>query len=221
MDADSRQQAQDWASEVSTRVLGWTWQAFDALRRNVLSRIDLNQPLEQLERDLTSKHFIEIQHIFATETDGLSSIVPHHEFPENQARPGGKGRPPSADISFVWYENQRVSWPIEAKVVPTPGTLAQYVSDTAKFTRGVAAPFVGEGAQIAYLLSGVATEFFAGLSQRLALKLQVCPEFSDREHCSSDHSRQDAPYLRIHHMVMVCAVERTEVMLPGFEHKKE
>jgi len=204
MDDESRRQAEDWAAGASNQVLDWTWRAFDALHANVLSHVDMSQPLDQLERDLTSKHFIEINRPFAAETDGLSSIVPHHEFPENESRPGGSGKPPASDICFIWYENQRVSWPIEAKVVPTPGTLAEYLGDVKKFTDGVTAPFVGEGAQIAYLLSGDANGFFSNLSAKLSLRLQDVPEFSSRPHRFSQHARATAPHLRLHHMVMHC-----------------
>ena len=157
MDDESLRQAEDWAASVSIQVLGWTWRAYDALRANVLNYVEMSQPLEQLERDLTSKHFVEIQRLFAAETDGYSAIIPHHEFPENESRPGGSGKPPASDICFVWYENQRVSWPIEAKVVPTSDTLADYLGDTKKFVDGIAAPLVGEGAQIAYLPVGKQT----------------------------------------------------------------
>src|SRR5258708_28769840 len=101
MDNESRRQAEEWTAGVSIKVLDWAGRAFDALRVNVLSRVDTSQPLDQLERDLTSKHFIEIQRLFAAETDGMSSIVPQHEFPENESRPGGSGRPPASDISFI------------------------------------------------------------------------------------------------------------------------
>lgn len=204
MDEDSRQQAEEWAAGESNRLLDWTWRGFDALRANVLSHVDLNQPLDQLERDLTSKHFIEINRIWAAETGGECSFVPHHEFPENQTRPGGSGKPPASDISFIWYENQRVSWPIEAKVLKTPGTLAEYVTDTAKFVNGIAAPLVGEGAQIAYLLTGLPDDLFSNLNARLSSPLQVVPEFPSRPHRTSSHARTTAPDLRLHHMAMLC-----------------
>src|ERR1700731_1522536 len=163
LDADSHQQAQEWAGHAAIQVLDWTWRAFDLLRTNVLGRIDLNQPLDQLERDLTSNHFRAIQQLWARETEGYSAFCPHHEWPEMATRSPSPARPPAYDIAFVWNDNPRVAWPLEAKVVPNTGTLAKYVADTAKFTEGIAAPFVGEAAQIAYLLSGAATEFFANL----------------------------------------------------------
>lgn len=204
MDEDSRRQAENWAVGFSFQALDWTWRGFDALRENVLSKTDLNQSLDQVERDLTSKHFVEINRLFASETDGLSSVSPHHEFPENESAPGGSGRPPASDISFVWYNKQRVSWPIEAKVLNTPGTLADYLRDTAKFEEGIAAPLVGEGAQIAYLLTGDAKEFFSQLAAKSSLSLEETVEFSARPHRVSSHTRVSAPNLRLHHMAMFC-----------------
>lgn len=204
MDEESHRQAEGWAAGISFQALDWTWRAFDALRANVLSQVDFNQPLDQLERDLTSKHFIEINRLFGAETEGLSSIVPHHEFPENESAPGGSGKPPASDLSFIWYHNQRVSWPIEAKVLKTPGTLAEYLGDTAKFENGVAAPFVGEGAQIAYLLNGTTAEFFSCLQAKLPSPLQQLPVFAVRAHWFSVHTRTVAPVLRLHHLAMRC-----------------
>ena len=213
MDDESRRQAGDWAVGVSFQVLDWTWRAFDALRANVLNHVDMSEPLEQLERDLTSKHFVEIQRLFAAETDGYSAIIPHHEYPENESRPGSSGKPPASDISFIWYENQRVSWPIEAKVVPTPGTLAEYLGDTKKFVDGIAAPLVGEGAQITYVLSGKIDDFFYNLSTRLPSPLQALPEYSDRAHRVSSHARTSLPDLQLHHMAMYCCQQEAEVEL--------
>jgi len=204
MDAESRRQAEEWAASVTPRVLGWTWQAFDALHANVLAYVNMTQPLDQLERDLASKHFIEIQRIFAAETEGFSSIIPHHEFPENESAPGGSGKPPASDISFIWYENQRVSWPIEAKVLKTPGTLAEYLKDTEKFKKGTAAPFVGEGAQIAYLLAGTTDDFFCNLQAKLKSSLAQAAAFSNRPHRTSEHSRVKVLNLTLHHMAMYC-----------------
>lgn len=206
MDDDSRRQAENWAAGITFQALDWTWRGFDALRENVLSEVDFNQPLDQLERDLTSKHFIEINRLFAAETEGLSSIIPHHEFPENESAPGGSGKPPASDICFIWYHNQRVSWPIEAKVLKTPGTLSEYLGDTAKFENGIAAPLVGEGAQLAYLLTGTTDKFFDNLSAQLALPLQTVVEFSARAHRVSSHARTGIPRLQLHHLAMLCSL---------------
>src|SRR4051794_14654673 len=97
LDAETRQQAQEWAGGVATQVLDWTWRGFDSLRTNVLSRIDFDQPLEQVERDLTANHFGEIQQLWARETEGYSAFFPHHEWPEMETRSPAPARPPAYD----------------------------------------------------------------------------------------------------------------------------
>jgi hypothetical protein len=216
MDVESHQQAQEWAGAASLQVLDWTWRAFDALRTNVLNRIDLRQPLEQLERDLTSHHFREIQKLWTRETDGYSAFAPQHEWSEMATRSPAPAKPPANDIAFVWNDNQRVAWPIEAKVVSTVAALAKYLQDTAKFTNGKAAPFVGEGAQIAYLLSGLADSFFLNLSNHFTL--EVVNEFANRSHRCSRHKRTSAPALLLHHMAMLCiSCDESHPVLPGFD----
>ena len=194
-----------WARSVATRVLTWTWQAFDALYASHLREIDLTQPLEQLERDLTFNHFIEIQLIFRVEADGFQSFVPHHEPPEMGSRTSAAAKPPAYDLAFVSTSNRRWAWPIEAKVLSSPGQLGAYLKDVNdKFVGCVAAPFVGEGAMIAYLLTDEQSHFFQRLAQRLGQSLERVPEFRDRPHWVSHHTRTTAPDLRLHHMLMQC-----------------
>ena len=88
--------------------------------------------------------------------------------------------------------------------MPTPGTLAEYLGDIKKFTDGVAAPLVGEGAQIAYLLTGITGDFFSYLNAKLTSPLEQVAEFSDRPHWVSRHVRATAPGLRLHHLAMRC-----------------
>ena len=165
-----------WAGSVATQVLDWTWRAFDAFQANHLVRVDLTQPLEQLERDLTRNHFVEIQVLFASETDGYAALVPHHEFPEMESRTSASAKPPAYDLAFVSTANQRWAWPLEAKVVPSPDRLGEYLKDVNdKFVGGVAAPLVGEGAMIAYLLTNETTTVFENLANRLNQPLEWSP----------------------------------------------
>ncbi len=194
-----------WAKSVATQVLEWTWRAFDALRANHLTGIDLSQPLEQLERDLACNHFIEIQLIFKAETDGYTSFVPVPEWPEMESRKSAGAKPPAYDFAFVSVDNRRWAWPIEAKVVSSPGALGLYLKDVNnKFIGCVAAPLVGEGAMIAYLLTNETSAVFKNLTNRLDQNLEPVPEFQDRPHRVSCHSRATAPDLRLHHMLMQC-----------------
>ena len=195
----------EWARGVAFQILKWMWQAFDQLRVGHLQRVDLTQPLDQLERDLTRNHFLDLQAVFQRETDGFPSVFPSHEWPEMETRSSSKAKPPAYDFAFVHFEHRRWAWPIEAKVLSAPGTLHEYLKDVRqKFEEGIAAPLVGEGAMIGYLITGTADEVFANLRARLSTTLDAVAEFADRPHQSSNHQRASNPALRLHHMIMVC-----------------
>jgi len=205
IDDESRQQAQEWANGITSQVLDWTWRAFEVVRAGALGSVDLTQPLEQVERDLARHHFREINILWARETGGECAFTPHHEYPELETRAPAPAKPPAYDIAFVWNANPRIAWPIEAKVVPTAGTLADYLGDVKKFTDGIAAPLSGIGAQIAYLLTGTTDDFFNNLGARLSLPLQRLTEFSTRAHRVTTHTRGKVLDLELHHMAMMCS----------------
>lgn len=202
MDAESLELAREWAQCVTEQVLDWTWRAFESLHDQHLARMDFQQPLEQIERDLTAKHFSYINVLWAKETGGFSALVPHHEFPELASRPLGAGKPPAYDFAFVWQENPRIAWPMEAKVVKTPGTLREYLADVDKFCSGKAAPFVDQGGLIAYLLSGSADDFFGRLESKLNVPLTKNRIRERRAYRYSFHERQVAPRICLHHLVL-------------------
>ena len=62
--------ASEWAESVTRQILDWVWRAFDTLHAGPIGCVDLTKPLDQLECDLTSLHFDEIQRLWAKETGG-------------------------------------------------------------------------------------------------------------------------------------------------------
>lgn len=201
-DDESHRQAVDWAEGITFQIFDWTWRAYDALSISVLHHVDLSQPLDQLERDLTRNHFAEIQALWARETDGESSIEPQPEYPELETRSPAPAKPPAYDIAFVWRANRRIALPIEAKVLKSPSTLADYLGDTDKFVTGIAAPLVGKGGQVGYLLKGASSDFFTNLECRLNIRLHIVRGFAQRHHRESQHDRSNHCVLRLHHLIM-------------------
>jgi hypothetical protein len=201
-DEAAQAMASEWVSSMTMRALDYTWRGYDSLCKK-LHQIDFSQKIEQLERSLTGNHFAEIQRIWARETGGEATFFPHHENPEMETRSSASAKPPAYDLAFVCDANRRYIWPIEAKVIITPGALAPYLGDVVKFTKGTAAPLVGSGGLIAYLRSGTTEDFFSQLQTALHQTLSEYSSLSHRSHKTSVHERTIAPRIVLHHMAML------------------
>jgi len=65
---------------VAVQVLDWVWRGFDSTCEKHLKSVDLSSLTpEQLERNLTELHFLEISLLWARETGGYGSLQPSHE----------------------------------------------------------------------------------------------------------------------------------------------
>ena len=81
-------------------------------------------------------------------------------------------------------------WPLEAKVLKTPRSLADYVRDVRdEFLSCRYAPFSSGGAMLGYLLSGAEGDALVAIEARLGRTLAAVPAFLDRPHRVSEHSR--------------------------------
>jgi len=201
-----REKAVAWAEMIVEAALTLVWGGFERLVANDLRGIDVaERDPEQLERELVQLHFFHIQDIWKETFVPFGVGTEVHEF---ATRSGGNATPTSNDLAFVHNSRRRWKLPVEAKVLWTDRAIAEYLKDIEeKFLPGIAAPFVGEGGQIGYLLSGEEARVFEALRARLNQPLRPVPCFSSRAHRTSTHDRATAPPLRVHHMVMSCVAK--------------
>jgi hypothetical protein len=102
-----------------------------------------------------------------------------------------RGQPPEYDLAFVLRADERIMWPLEAKVLETDGEVGEYVKDVRnEFLTCRYAPFSSEGAMLAYLLSGDPKKVFNNLTAKIPCRLTAHPVFSGRPHMMSEHQRQ-------------------------------
>lgn len=194
----------EWAAGVSGRVLEWTWVSFERLKAKSFRNVDFSLPIVQLERALTQLHCLELQFVIIEESDGYCSFTAMHESDEFESLKSATAKPPANDIGFIHRDHCRWIWPIEAKVVPTVKSLADYLSDVDKFKNGVAAPLVGEGAVIGYLLAGLTKDFLDNVAKHGGALSDVDGYSNERHRCSLHDRSAPYPKLRLHHMAMSC-----------------
>jgi len=125
--------------------------------------------------------------------DAMSGFEPfyiqHGTFErETMAKP--PAQPPEYDLAFVWRADERVIWPLEAKILETPGRLADYDRDLREeFLTCRYAPFTASGAMIGYLLSGHAEDALDQIATRIGVTLDRLSPQDARPQRASRHVR--------------------------------
>ncbi|MPT18699.1 MAG: hypothetical protein E2579_13230 [Pseudomonas sp.] len=115
--------------------------------------------------------------------------VQHGSF-EHETMAAPPAQPPAYDLAFVLRADERVMWPIEAKVLETPGRLADYAKDVNdEFLTCRYAPFSSSGAMLGYLLSGSTEAALAGIEKKLGCTLRSVNGYTARPHRKSTHTR--------------------------------
>lgn len=198
-----------WSSDFAITMLESIWNGFDLFKSDVLT-VDPKDAEDDLERSITELLEPRIKRF-------ISQHAPYylqHASGERESRSGSPAQPPLYDLAFVFWEDETFKWPLEAKVLKndTTSAMGDYVDSlTDKFLKFKYAPFSSEAAMLGYLLSGKPDIAFDSIASRGGWTLTQHPQFSSREHRTSDHNRsvpasKIAMYpaeLRCHHLMMV------------------
>lgn len=194
-----------WSLKLSKRFLELIWQGLDLFKQN-FPHIDFTKVDEQIERDITQLLEPRIRKVMT----GDEPFYVQHESDEMETRKPAPAKPPSYDIAFILINNERLKFPIEAKVLRTDGQVSEYIKDVNEaFIPCIYAPFSFEGSMLGYLLSGTPQTAFENIEKSLLAELYQHPDFSNRQHKFSEHHRQ-VPFgkeqiypgqFRCHHLI--------------------
>lgn len=200
--------ARKWSTDFSTNMLASVWKGVDLLSEEVFT-FDPSQAEDDLERTITEWLEPRIKKF-------ISDLAPYYlqlNTGERETRSPAPAQPPQYDMAFVFWENEEFKWPIEAKVLKsdTRGAVARYVKCLKeKFLTFGYAPFSSEAAMLGYLFKGDPAVAFKSIANRVPCELTSHPEFPERQHMISAHSREvpenkQETYpaeFRCHHLVM-------------------
>ncbi len=115
--------------------------------------------------------------------------VQHGPFEHETMQPP-PAQPPQYDIAFILREEERIMWPMEAKVLETAGAVSEYIKDIhAQYLTCRYAPFSGEGAMLGYLLSGTTSDAFQNIAKKTPCEMKDHPAFPSRPQKLSRHTR--------------------------------
>jgi len=197
--------ARAWQADASRILLQFVWHGYDLLCSEDISRIDVTQAVENLERGITQLLEPRIRRAMT----GDEPFDIQHGSYEEESRKAPPAQPRQYDLAYVWNQNERLKWPLEAKVLRKDTLVGEYVKAVNdRFLTCHYAPFSSEGAMLAYLFSGSSEEVFSNVSKALTCCLAQHPGFAGRPHKTSDHVRtvplgkEYAASFRCHHMVL-------------------
>jgi hypothetical protein len=194
-----------WKAAGSTVLLTFVWSAYDTLCEECLSQVACSENDEDLERNITQLLEPRIHRAMT----GYEPFDVQHGPYEDESRMAPPAQPPQYDMAFVLRSNPRAMWPLEAKVLRTDGSVAEYVKAIqCNFLTCRYSPFSSEAAMLGYLLAGDCESAFANIAKKGKWKLVAHTHFPERDHRTSDHEREvpkEKPYpirFRCHHILL-------------------
>lgn len=180
------------------------WEAYNRFCAEALAQVVFSQEDEDLERNITQLFEPKMHEVMT----GFEPFFVQHGPHEHESRKAAPAQPPTYDIAFVWYDNPRIMWPLEAKVLRTDASVAEYVKEVqTNFLTCRYSPFSNEAAMFGYLLSGDCELAFASIAHKGKWDLLPHDHFRKRDHRTSDHKRkvpEGKPYpaeFRCHHVL--------------------
>lgn len=165
----------------AAQLLSFVWVAYDSMR---------GHPPHVDERDLERSITQLLEPRIRDAMNGDEPFYIQHGSFERETMASPPAQPPAYDLAFVLRADEKIMWPLEAKVLETPGTLAEYEREVREqYLTCRYAPFTSSGAMLAYLLTGSPADTLAQIAAKLCVVLEPVAEFPERPHRRSSHQR--------------------------------
>jgi len=178
--------AQAWNNDAITILVKLVWKGYDLLVAEILSQINSDEAEEQIERSITQS----LERRIRRNMTGDEPFDVQHEVYEIETSQSAPARPPQYDIAFYLISNDRIVWPLEAKVLKSDGAVGEYIKEiNENFITCRYAPFSSQGGMLGYLFSGDSNKAFTNIASKVPCTLSEHPDFPNRDHKTSDHQR--------------------------------
>ncbi|MGM3307238.1 hypothetical protein ACSQ6I_14915 [Anabaena sp. WFMT] len=178
--------AKAWNPDAISILIKLVWEGYDLLVSEFLSQINFDGNEEQLERSITQALVVKIHQV----KTGDEPFLVLQEVYEFETSKSAQAQPPQYDIAFILIANDRIIWPLEAKILKSDVDITEYVKEINKnFMTCRYAPFSSEGGMLGYLFSGDLNKAFSNIQTKVPCTLNEHPDFPTRDNKTSDHQR--------------------------------
>lgn len=192
--------ARSWMKDPARQFIGFIWLAYEDMiaTRPAIDGRDLERSITQLLEPRVRDAL----------TGDEPFYVQHGPF-ERETMRAPPAQPPEYDLAFILRADERIMWPLEAKVLESPGSVAAYVRDiTDEFLTCRYGPFSDSGAMLGYLLTGTPEDAFRSIADRLGAALEDVTDLAPATNKCSRHKRavpKGKPYstdFRCYHLIL-------------------
>ena len=173
--------ARSWMQNAPVQFLGIIWLAYEEMRASP-PHVDARD----LERSITQLLEPRVRGVM---TGDEPFYIQHGPFERETMKPP-PAQPPEYDLAFVFRADERIMWPMEAKVLERPKRVAAYARDVQnEFLTCRYAPFSSSGAMLGYLLTGKSEDVFTAIAGKLGCTLEPVTGHSAKPNRLSHHKR--------------------------------
>ena len=173
--------ARAWMANPSKQFVALVWAAYADMRSAppAIDNRDLERSITQLLEPRIRKAM-----------SGDEPFYVQHGPYERETMQPSPAQPPQYDLAFVLRADERIMWPIEAKVMETPKKVALYVKDVRdEFLTCRYGPFSNSGAMLGYLLEGESADALSAIETALGCKLAPLIDYPGKPGSLSRHNR--------------------------------
>lgn len=177
--------ASSWVNDPEAQFINYVWAGYETFKADKpeVDPRDLERSISQL-----------LEPRIRQSMTGYEPYYIQHGSFERETMLAPPAQPPEYDLAFVLRAEERIMWPLEAKVLKTSGQTANYIKDiNNEYLTCRYAPFTASGAMLGFLLSGDTNDVFLKLSNKLGCSLNLLSEFPNRANRHSDHVRVVPP----------------------------
>lgn len=171
-----------WMQNPARQLLSFIWRAYENMRA---SPPHVNT--KDLERSITQLLEPRVRDVMT----GYEPFYIQHGPFERETMKAPPAQPPEYDLAFILRADERIMWPMEAKILETPRRVANYIRDIQnEFLTCRYAPFSSSGAMLGYLLTGKPDDAFVAIAEKLNCTLEPVSEHSAKPNRLSLHQRK-------------------------------
>ena len=177
--------ALSWMQYPARQFLGFIWLAYEDMRASPpkVDTKDLERSITQLMEPRVRKNM----------TGDEPFYIQHGPY-ERETMKAPPAQPPQYDLAFIFRADEKIMWPMEAKVLETSTKVPRYIRDVQKeFLTCRYAPFSNSGAMLGYLLKGKPEDVFTAIARNLDCTLEPVSEYPDKPNRISQHKRDVPP----------------------------